>query len=115
METEQPPTEPVTEARPRILIVDDDAAMLKSLSFLLGAKGFVTETAENGIMALEKLEARSYEVMLLDLQMPGMTGEEVLRYVTDRELETKVIVVSGESSFAAVKGTLKEGAYDFVR
>ena len=115
METEQPPPEPLTEARPRILIVDDDAAMLKSLSFLLGAKGFLTETAENGILALDKLEARSYEVMLLDLQMPGMTGEEVLRYVTERELETKVIVVSGESSFAAVKGTLKEGAYDFVR
>ena len=115
METEYPPAEAEAQARPRILVVDDDAAMLQSLGFLLGAKGFEADTADNGPMALSKLEARSYEVMLLDLQMPEMSGSEVLRYVTERDLETKVIVVSGEASFAAVKGTLKDCAYDLVR
>ena len=100
---------------PHILIVDDDSAMLKSLSFLLGSRGFAADTATSGAIALDKLEAGCYEVMLLDLQMPGMPGDQVLRYVNERELETKVIVVSGESSFAAVKGTLRDGAYDFVR
>ncbi len=115
MKIESPPAEAGLWLRPHILIVDDDAAMLQSLSFLLGAKGFVAETADSGPAALGKLESRSYEIMLLDLQMPDMRGEEVLRYVTERNLETKVIVVSGETSIATVKETLREGAYDFVR
>ena len=115
MEKEQPQSGVGVPARARILIVDDDAAMLQSLSFLLGSKGFVAETADSGPKALGKLSSSRYEVMLLDLQMPDMRGEDVLRYVTEQELTIKVVVVSGETSFAAVKQTLKEGAYDFVR
>ncbi len=113
--SDHPLTVSETQTQPHILIVDDDAAMLQSLSFLLGAKGFVADTAQSGTVALGKLAGASYEVMLLDLQMPEVSGHEVLRFVNERDLDTKVIIVSGEASFAAVKGTLKDGAYDFVR
>ena len=98
-----------------ILVVDDDAAMLESLRFLFAANGFVIETAQGGEQALHKLGTRDYEIMLLDLQMPAVSGQDVLRYVNEQSLDIKVIVVSGEFSFAAVRGTLIEGAYDFIR
>ncbi|HKK00805.1 MAG TPA: EAL domain-containing protein [Desulfuromonadales bacterium] len=115
MDINTPPIAPDPQTGPRILIVDDDAAMLQSLSFLLGTKGYHADTAGSGTMALDRLETHGYEIILLDLQMPGMTGADVLRHVTKSDIETKVIVVSGEASFATAKETLKDGAYDFVR
>ena len=115
METEYLPADADPPPKPHILVVDDDPAMLQSLSFLLDAKGYIAETARSGEVALAKLAGSAFEVMLLDLQMPTMSGHDVLSYVNERSIDTKVIVVSGESTFAAVKGTLKEGAYDFVR
>ncbi len=98
-----------------ILVVDDDAAMLASLRILFVANGFATETALGGQNALALLGAKNYDIMLLDLQMPEVSGLDVLRYLKENSLDTKVIVVSGESSFAAVRETMIEGAYDFVR
>ncbi len=99
----------------KILIVDDDVAMLKSLRMLLKTKGYLVESAEGGERAVELLAAHAYDLLLLDLQMPGVSGHEVLRYVKTSEIDTKVIVVSGETSFSEVKDALTKGAYDFVR
>ena len=101
--------------KPKILIVDDDAAMLASLRMLLKANGHVVESAQGGEKALELLAATDYDLMLLDLQMPGVGGREVLRHIKTNGIDIKVIVVSGETSFSAVKEALTEGAYDFVR
>ncbi len=100
---------------PKILIVDDDAAMLTSLRLLLKSNGHLVEPAKGGEEAIELLSATDYDLMLLDLQMPGVDGHEVLRHVKANRIGTKIIVVSGESSFSAVKEALTEGAYDFVR
>ena len=99
----------------KILIVDDDVAMLKSLHMLLKTKGYLVESAEGGGRAVELLAAHAYDLLLLDLQMPGVSGHEVLRYVKTSEIDTKVIVISGETSFFEVKDALTNGAYDFVR
>lgn len=103
------------KTNPKILIVDDDAAMLASLRMLLKANGHTVEPAQGGAKAIEMLQAAEYDLMLLDLQMPGVTGHEVLRHIRDNKIDTTVIVVSGETSFNAVKDALTEGAYDFVR
>jgi diguanylate cyclase len=104
-----------TQRQGTILVVDDDAAMLTSLRVLFSANGFVTEAALGGRPALDLLGTRKYDVMLLDLQMPEVSGHDVLRYLKEKSLDIKVIVVSGESSFDAVREALIEGAYDFVR
>ena len=101
--------------KPKILIVDDDAAMLASLRMLLKANGHDVEPAQGGSKALELLRDQSYDLMLLDLQMPGVNGHEVLRHLKQNGIDTKVIVVSGETSFSSVKDALVDGAYDFVR
>ncbi|MBE0502206.1 MAG: response regulator, partial [Desulfuromonadales bacterium] len=56
----------------KILIVDDDVAMLKSLHMLLKTKGYLVESAEEGGRAVELLAAHAYDLLLLDLQMPGV-------------------------------------------
>jgi diguanylate cyclase (GGDEF)-like protein/PAS domain S-box-containing protein len=103
------------QQNPKILIVDDDPAMLASLRLLLKANGHAVEPAQGGEMALELLNTGCYDLILLDLQMPGIGGHQVLRHLSDNEIDSKVIVVSGETSFSAVKDALLEGAYDFVR
>jgi len=100
---------------PKILIVDDDAQMLASLRLLLKANGHSVESAQGGAVAIERLQASAYDLMLLDLQMPEVDGHEVLIHVRDNQIDTKVVVVSGESSFTTVKDALIKGAYDFVR
>ncbi|HKJ04064.1 MAG TPA: EAL domain-containing protein [Geopsychrobacteraceae bacterium] len=103
------------QQKPKILIVDDDPAMLTSLRMLLKANGHNVEPAQGGAKALEQLAEDNYDLMLLDLQMPGVGGHEILRHIKENDIDTKVIVVSGETSFTAVKEALTEGAYDFVR
>ena len=99
--------------KPKILIVDDDAAMLASLRMLLKANGHDVEPAQGGGKALELLRDQSYDLMLLDLQMPGVSGHEVLRHLRQNGIDTKVIVVSGETSFASVKDALISNGVEF--
>ena len=104
-----------TQPTPKILIVDDDALMLASLRLLLKAHGHSVESAQGGAKALELMQASAYDLMLLDLQMPDVGGHEILVHIRDNKIDTKVIVVSGETTFTTVKDALLEGAYDFVR
>ena len=107
--------DPAAQTKPKILLVDDDAAMLASLRLLLKAHGHSVESVQGGAQALERLQATNYDLMLLDLQMPGVGGHEILVHLKENRIDTKVIVVSGETSFTMVKDALLEGAYDFVR
>ncbi|MDY6905241.1 MAG: EAL domain-containing protein [Thermodesulfobacteriota bacterium] len=99
----------------RLLIVDDQHSVLESLKSLLDLKGFTTDVAQGGKAAVQALESRCYDVMLLDLEMPDMTGHEVLDYLRKYQIATKVIVVSGKSSFENVRKALVKGAYDYIR
>lgn len=98
-----------------MLIVDDQLPLLESLRALLRISGYRIEMATSGAEALDKLQQQSYNLVLLDLQMPGLDGHEVLRFIRQHEIDVEVIVVSGESSFFAVKSALRNGAYDFIR
>jgi len=99
----------------KILIVDDEPAMRKSLSLLLTGAGFETVTAADGAEALQLCSTIEYPVMLLDLQMPGTNGHQVLQGLKQQLATTRVVVISGETSFDAVKDSLQQGAYDFIR
>ncbi len=99
----------------KILIVDDEPAMRHSLSLLLSSAGFENQTATDGTDALQMCCHVEYQVMLLDLQMPGANGHQVLAELQQQKASTRVIVVSGETSFDAVRDCLQQGAYDFIR
>ena len=112
-----PPDTTVTQfpTRPRLLVVDDEPLILEGLARLLAARDYDVETAGGGCEALLAIGRQQYDVILLDLGMPDLSGSEVLRFVTERSVDTPVIVVSGDSTIDAAIRALRGGAADFVR
>ncbi len=98
-----------------ILLVDDKADLLDSLARLVAEHGYQPDIAHGGRRALEMLTERRYDVMLLDLVMPEVSGQEVLERAAADGLCGKIIVVSGDPSFSGVKQALRCGAFDFVK
>jgi len=101
--------------RARILVVDDEPLILEGLSRLLTARDYDVVTAPGGCDALIAIGKQQFDIVLLDLGLPDLNGNEVLRFIADRGVETPVIVVSGESSIDAAINALRAGACDFVR
>ncbi len=101
--------------RPRILVVDDDRLVQDSLSRLLGAQNYEAMTAGGGQQALAAVERMQFDVVLLDLNMPGMSGVDVLGELARRGVATPVIVVSGDNAIDSAVSALRNGAADFIR
>lgn len=99
----------------RVLIVDDEPIQLQSLKELVALSGYQVETAASGVDAIEFLKNYTFELMLLDLNMPGMSGYNIIDFVRENEIEVTIIVVSGESNIDAVTRALRLGAYDFIK
>lgn len=102
-------------AEGRVLLVDDDIRMRESLRDLLGLYDCHPVLAGSGVEAVEKLQQSPFDVLLLDLNMPELDGHGVLDFINRHDIDTLVIVVSGESSFSSVSTVLKQGAYDYVK
>jgi diguanylate cyclase (GGDEF)-like protein/PAS domain S-box-containing protein len=99
----------------KILIVDDDPVVLKSLQDLLAIRGYNPNTAIGGQEAICQLDQNNYDLVLLDLHMPYVSGHDVMAHIRARQINTSVIIVSGETSFEAAKDACTQGAYDFLR
>lgn len=105
----------MSEYAEKILVVDDEKLHLKSLKTLLDKQGYRVELANSGEAAIEMLKVMDIGLLLLDLNMQGIGGVEVMEYIRDQHINTTVIVVSGGSSFESVQDALKHGAYDYIR
>lgn len=99
----------------RLLLVDDKQELLTSLHQLVTLHGYEADAALGGQQALEYLARGDYDVMLLDLIMPGISGHDILEFASEQRLRTKIIVVSGDASFTGIKHALHCGAFDFVK
>ncbi len=99
----------------KILIVDDDPVVLKSLNDLLAIRGYNLNTAIGGQEAICQLDQNNYDLVLLDLHMPYVDGHAVMQHIRTNQINTSVIIVSGETSFEAAKNACTQGAYDFLR
>lgn len=103
-------------ANASVLAVDDNATIRRAIAMRLGSKGFNVITAESGDQALAALDKHAFDLMLLDLKMPGMGGDEVLRHVRDRYSETElpVIMLAASDDKNDITKTLQLGANDYV-
>lgn len=97
-----------------ILIIDDEAMFVESLHQILETQGYLIDTALSGKAALRQLDSAAYDLILLDLIMPEVSGEQVLRHIIDQNLNSAVLVVSGTDSVESATQTLKQGAHDFL-
>ena len=98
-----------------ILIVDDEKNIRLALSMSLEKLEIPVETAASGEEALEKVGQGGYELMLLDLRMPGLDGMEVLRRVSRQVPELKVIIITAYGSIDLAVEAMKLGAVDFLQ
>ena len=101
--------------RQRLLVVDDEPLILEGLTRLLAARDYEVVAANGGCEALIAIGKQQFDAILLDLGMPDLDGNEVLRFVADRAVDIPVIVVSGDSTIDAAIRALRGGAADFVR
>ena len=97
-----------------VLIVDDDRGTRTGLTALLSGSGFDVDWARDGAEALQKIQERDFGVVLLDVQMPGVGGLDVLARCVEKAKPPKVIVMTGVDPTDAVLGALRGQAYDFL-
>ncbi len=103
------------EASANILVVDDEPRLLQSLIELLSKRGFAADAALGGKAACQMLMHSDYDLVLLDLRMADMNGHQVMDFMLEQGIPAVTIVVSGESSFAAVSRALRRGAHDYIK
>ena len=100
--------------RSTIYIVDDDVAVLRSLERLLGAAGYETMSFEQPVAFLEAVRHVSEGCILLDLQMPGLSGLEVQAALAKLDSPLAVIVMTGQGDVRTAERAMKAGAVDFI-
>ncbi|HTM88538.1 MAG TPA: sigma-54 dependent transcriptional regulator [Terriglobales bacterium] len=97
-----------------ILIVDDEAGIRQSLKGVLEDEGYKVAVVESGEACLDSLRRRSYDVILLDIWLPGMDGLEALEKIREAEDAPEVIMISGHGTIETAVRATKLGAFDFV-
>ena len=98
-----------------ILVVDDDDLVLKTLVLLVSMLGYKCSSASHGLEAVEILKTNSFDLVLTDVNMPGMDGLELLSHITQHYPNTDVIVATGFSERASYADVIKAGAIDYIK
>ena len=96
-----------------ILIVDDESGIRQSLKGVLEDEGYKVSVADSGEACLETLRKRAFDVVLLDVWLPGMDGLETLPKIRDLENAPEVIMISGHGTIETAVRATKLGAYDW--
>jgi len=107
------PPSAATEVKGSVLVVDDESDIRESLEVLLGSEGYAVDLAQNAAEGLHKMEARGYDLVLLDLMMPDRSGMDVLQEVRQRDRETPIFMITAYGSVEAAVKALKFGANDY--
>lgn len=102
------------DAKTKILVVDDDEVVRLSHQRSLAGAHYHVVGVWNGDQAMRAMEQQPFDVILLDLRMPGRDGMSVLRMIKDRWPETEVVIITGYPSLETVKEAVEAGACDYL-
>jgi two-component system nitrogen regulation response regulator NtrX len=100
--------------RPSVLIVDDEAGVRSALSGVLRDEGYIVEAVDSGESCLERVNRGSYDVIVLDIWLPGIDGLATLERLRERRVDSPVVMISGHGNIESAVRAVKLGAYDFV-
>ncbi|MGE0591466.1 MAG: sigma-54-dependent transcriptional regulator [Vicinamibacterales bacterium] len=97
-----------------ILIVDDEPGVRRALGGVLRDEGYDVEAVDSGEACLERLTTRPYDLVVLDIWLPGLDGLATLERMRQRQLDVQVVVISGHGNIESAVRAIKMGAFDFV-
>jgi two-component system nitrogen regulation response regulator NtrX len=98
----------------KILVIDDETSILDSLSGILSDEGFTTVCVDSAEKGLDQLRSEVFDLVLLDIWMPGMDGIEALKQIKEDYPELQVIMISGHGTIETAVQATKIGAFDFI-
>ena len=101
-------------SKPRVLLVDDDASLLKLLAIRIESKGYQVTTAESGIVALQELKTKTYDAVITDLRMDEMDGMALHRQLQSRYPSMPVIMMTAHGSIPDAVEATKQGIFAFI-
>lgn len=97
-----------------VMVVDDEKIVRESLFFWFEKDGYTVDTASSGLEALKKLEAYPFDIMFVDIKMPGMDGIELLEKIMTEYPDTAVIIITAYGSIESAINAMKAGASDYL-
>ena len=100
--------------KPSILIVDDVAGVRSALSGVLRDEGYTVDAVESGEACLDRVSRAPYDVIVLDIWLPGMDGLATLTRLNERRVDAPVVMISGHGNIESAVRAIKLGAFDFV-
>ena len=99
---------------PSILIVDDEPGVRSALGGVLRDEGYEVDAVDSGEACLDRLERQAYDVVVLDIWLPGMDGLATLTRMRERQIDAQVVIISGHGNIESAVRAIKMGAFDFV-
>jgi len=97
----------------KILVIDDERSIRNTLRDILEYENYKVDDAENGIEGLKLVNSKKYDVILLDIKMPGMDGLEALEHIM-KNTDTPVVMISGHGNIDTAVDAIKKGAFDYI-
>src|SRR6058998_1845503 len=103
--------------QPRVLLVDDDPALLQALpeALRLRMSEVTVDTADTATAALDRIASRDYHAIVTDIKMPGMDGLALLAEIRGRRPDTPILIITGHGEYDLALRALRGGAYDFIQ
>ncbi len=98
----------------RVLVVDDEKRFRDNIVKILNNKSMEAQGAEDGEQALAMTEAEKFDVILLDMKMPGISGKETLHHLQQNGTDAEVIVLTGHASVSGALDMMELGAFDYL-
>src|SRR5881275_3235530 len=99
---------------PSILLVDDEPGVRSALGGVLRDEGYEVDAVDSGEACLERLGRQAYDVVVLDIWLPGMDGLATFARMRERQVESQVVMISGHGNIESAVRAIKMGAFDFV-
>src|SRR4051812_48828694 len=100
--------------KPTVLVVDDEAGVRSALSGVLRDEGYTVEAVDSGEACLDRVLRAPYDVIVLDIWLPGIDGLATLARLRDRHVDAPVVMISGHGNIESAVRAIKMGAFDFV-
>lgn len=102
------------QEKANVLVVDDQIGMLETFTDILEDKGFSVVTAEDGFQAIEKVKEQPFDIIFMDIKMPGINGVQTFREIKKINPKASVIMMTAYSVEDLVKEAIEEGAYTII-